>query len=172
MRAANVQTVGELAQRVAELTGSVAELTRRLELAEAVRGNGSRNQQIDASVRYADDSSNPIEFITENGFSIVRPWECGRGSAPADGNCCFRVSDAAGVEREVTVQISDQAVVDAERRTRGRIQLSSSFWICCAERHLADYVSEHDDFPEHNNLIIDELDCGDILLAIRWGKSG
>jgi hypothetical protein len=75
------------------------------------------------------------------------------------------------IEREVTVQISREAVTEASLRTRGRIQLSSSFWISCAERHVANYVSEHADFPEDDELIVEKLDREDILSALRWNKS-
>ena len=170
MRSANGQTVGDLAQRVAELTGRVADLTRRIELAEGVRGNGVRNQKTEAVVRSEDDSSHAIEFITENGFSIVRPWESGRSPAPVDGRCCFSVSDGF-IEREITVEVSQRVVAEIFLRTRGRIQLSSSFWVCCAERHLANYVSAQADFPERNELIVESLDREDILLAMRWEKS-
>jgi hypothetical protein len=55
--------------------------------------------------------------------------------------------------------------------TRGRIDRSSEFWICCAERHLANYLAEHDSFPETNEITVNDLDREDLLLAIRWGKS-
>jgi len=170
MRPTNGKTVTELAQSVAELTGRVADLTRRIELTEMVHGTRERDQERDAVVREEDDASNPIEYITENGYSIVRPWESRGLPAPADGKCCFGVSDGF-IEREITVEISRDVVAQISLRTRGRIQLSNSFWICCAERHLANYVSEHADFPERNELIVESLDREDILLALRWEKS-
>ena len=176
MQAVNGQTVTELAQRIAELAARVAELTRRVELADGVNGNGVRSnalrgQETDAAAREADDSSCPIEFITENGFSIVRPWELGNAPAPADGRSLFRVSDARGDEREVAVEFSPLVVAQISLHTRGRVQLSSSFWICCAERRLANYVWEHDAFPDGNRLILESMDPEDVLLAIRWGST-
>jgi hypothetical protein len=175
VRRASEQVIPEeLAQRVTDLTARVAELTRRLDLYESVRGNGNgrRNQETDAAVRDADDSSNSIELITENGFSIIRPWESGNSPAPTGGQCRFRVSDASGMEREVTVEISHRVMAETSRYTRGHIQPSSSFWICCAERHLAHYLDEHDRLPDGNHLTIETLDREELLLAIRWGKSG
>jgi hypothetical protein len=162
----------ELAQRLADLTARVAELTRRLELYEALRGNGNgrRDQETNPTLRGADDSSNLIELITENGFSIVRPWESGNSPAPIDGKCRFRVSDATGIEREVAVEIASHVVGRILVKTRGRIQSSSSFWICCAERHLANYVLEHDCFPGGDKLVVENLDLEEIILAIRWGQ--
>ena len=168
----NRQTIPEeLTQRIAELTARVAELTRRVELAEGVRGNGRRDQKTNPTVHDADDSSNPIEFVTENGFSIVRPWEMDGSPPPADGKCCFRVSDAHGNEREVNVEISSRVVAETALRTQGRIQLSNSFWICCAERQLADYVSEHNECPLDGKLRVETLTPGDLNLSIRWERT-
>lgn len=172
MRAANEQLVLELVQRIAELTTRVAELTRRVELSEGVRGNGARAQKIEPAVFDEDDSSSPIEYLTENGFSIVRVWEANDLPVPNGGSYCFRVSDPYGHEREAIVEISNRLVAETELHTRDRIQLNSSFWICCAERRLAHYVTEHDDFPRGNKLIVDTLDCEEVLLSIRWEKSG
>ena len=172
MRAANGKSVPELAQQISELTVRVADLTRRIGLAEGVNGNGRHDQKSDALVRDTDDSRSSIEFITENGFSIVRPWESEGAPPPADGKCCFRVSHWQGHEGNVNVEFSSRAVAEVVLQSRGEIPLSSSFWICCAERRLAKYVTEHDDFPEGNQIIVEALDREDVLLAIRWGKSG
>jgi hypothetical protein len=171
VRSANKQAVLELAQRVSDLTMRVAELTRRVELSEGVGGNGARNQKADAVVHYEEDSSNPIEFLTENGFSIIRPWETGRSPAPTDGKCSFRVSDTSLHERDVVVEISSRVVLETALHTRGRIQHNSSFWICCAERHLANYLMEHAALPDENNLIVEFLDPEEVLLAVRWERS-
>jgi hypothetical protein len=170
VRRANQQVVPEeLVQRVAELTARVAELTRRVELYEGTQRNLALDQKADDAVRGQDDSSDPIEFITENGFSIVRPWESGKSPKPTGGRCRFSVSDGF-IEREVTVEISREVVTEISLRTRGRIQLSNSFWISCAERHLANYVSERADFPDNDELIVERLDRQDILLALRWDR--
>ena len=163
-----------MAQRVADLTARVAELTRRLELYEAARGNGNghgrRDQETHPTAHGADDSSNSIELITENGFSIVRPWETGNSPAPTGGKCRFRVSDANGIEREVAVEIANHVVERILVKTRGRIGPSSSFWVCCAERHLANYVLEHHSFPAGNTLVVASLNPEEIILARRWSN--
>jgi len=170
MRPVKQDIVGEIEDRVDPLSARVVDLTPRVGLAEGVGGDGVLNQETDAVVREADDSSDPIEFITENGFSIVRPWESGKSPRPTNGRHRFAVSDGF-IEREVAVEISRHVVTEASVRTRGRIELSDSFWICCAERHLANYVSEHADFPEDDELIVERLDPEDVLLAVRWNKS-
>src|SRR2546423_2988199 len=173
MRTASEPTVSEeLTQRVAELTARVAELTRRLDLVEVVRGNGKAHAQPEPTLLSSDDSSNPIEFLTDNGFVIVRPWEEDGSPAPTDGNWRFVVSDPNGNERTAAVRISRQLMTATAIHTSGRINQSNEFWICCAERRLADYLGEHNCFPEANEIIVNDLDREDLLLAIRWGKSG
>jgi hypothetical protein len=170
MRPRKGQTVREIEERDGELSDCVVDLAQRIELAEGVGGDVAFSQETDSLGGEADDSSDPIELITENGFSIVRPWESGNAPKPTGGKYRFGVSDGF-IEREVTVEVSHDVVTEVSLRTRGRIQLSNSFWTCCAERHLANYVSEHADFPDNDELVLDELDGEDALLAIRWDRS-
>jgi hypothetical protein len=169
MRPLNEQKVVEIGERSDELDDCTVALIPPVALADGLGGNGSLalSQEADSLVSEADDSSDPIEFITENGYSIVRPWESGNSPRPAGGRYRFGVSDGF-IEREVTVEISRRVATEISLRTRGRIESSNSFWICCAERHLANYISEHADFPENDELIVEKLDREDILSAIRW----
>jgi hypothetical protein len=112
----------------------------------------------------------PIELVTENGFSILRPWEIDRVPPPIDGNYPFLVRNPQSLERVVAVEIADDAVVQIELQTRLRILLSSSFWICCAERHLAIYVRENDDYPPGDRLRVEQLGAEECMAAIRWGR--
>jgi hypothetical protein len=169
MRLINGQTVGEIAERVDELTDG-ADLPQRVELTEEANGDGVCNQQAETVVRDEDAASDPIEFITENGFSIFRPWESRQLPAPSNGTYRFGVSDGF-IEQEISVEISSRVIAEISLRTRGRVQRASSFWICCAERHLANYVSEHEECPERNELVVESLEREDILLAIRWNRS-
>jgi hypothetical protein len=157
-----------LAQSVAEL---VADLTGRLRPIEDYAANVSPAQQTNLTIICHDDDPNSIEFHTENCFVIVRPRETKDSSAPAPGSFRFRVSDPEGTEREITVGISNQLLADTALRTGGRIETASQFWICCAERRLANHLMERDAFPPANEMRIDTLDREDLLLAIRWGKS-
>jgi hypothetical protein len=170
MRPLKRQTVGEIEERPDEWGACVMDLTPEVELAESLGRHAALSQETDAVVHGGDNSSQPIEFITENGFSIVRPWESGNSPQPADARFRFAVSDGF-IERHVTVEISWSAVTEISLRTRGRIQFGNSFWICCAERLLANYVSEHAGFPDDDKLIVETLDREDILLALRWEKS-
>jgi hypothetical protein len=111
----------------------------------------------------------PIELITENGFSIVRESD---GTRPApEGRYVFMVRDPEGSEHEITVEIDQQAVNEITLRSRGRISSESSYWICCAERHLAEYLWENDHYPPDGKLRVEQLTPKDLNLAIRWGTT-
>ncbi|HEY3024721.1 MAG TPA: hypothetical protein VGJ55_01070 [Pyrinomonadaceae bacterium] len=115
----------------------------------------------------------PIELQTENGFCILRSWEIDRLPPPIGGKYDFLVRNPHGLERarEIVVEVAGDAVAEIERYTRGRIVLCSSFWIYCAERHLAAYVWENEDYPPLGRLIVAELTVDDFDLAIRWETS-
>ena len=154
-----------------DLAARFAALTHRLELAETARRNITRDQKVEGVIHEADDSASPIEVVTENGFSITRPWERAGSPVPTGGTCRFRVSDASGRERDVHVEISRSLIAETVQHTGGRIQASSDFWICCAERHLANYVCAFDAFPEGDNLFVESLDSEEVILAMRWRRS-
>jgi hypothetical protein len=160
----------EFARCIAELTAQVADLCRRVQLIESHRVNESRAQQNDLTVQLDDHEHNSIEFHTENGFVIVRPWEAKGDTSPPGGVFRFRVSDSAETEREINIEISNRLRQETAVRTRGRIEASSEFWICSAERRLANYLMEQGEFPPANEMKIDALDREDVVLAIRWGK--
>jgi len=173
VRVTNEQIIqAEFTQRLAELSARVAELSHRVDAIEFGRGQSTAEAQTQTAVYEPDEWSNPIEFLTENGFVIVRPWETDGSPPPADGCYRFDVTGPDGNERKVTVTVSTRLHSETTVRTQGRIDLTSSFWICCAERRLAGYLEEQDGFPAANEIIVDEFDREDTLLAIRWGKSG
>jgi len=112
----------------------------------------------------------PVELITENDFCIIRSWELDGVKPPTAGPYRFLVRNPHGLERarEITVEVAESAIAQIEKQTRGRIVRSNSFWIYCAERHLAIHVWQHDDYPAGGTLRIDELDPDDFAQAIRW----
>jgi len=161
----------ELAQRVADLSARVCELSRRVESIDSGSDVVAPDPKTKTSVYESDEWSNPIEFMTESGFVIVRPWETDGSPPPTDGRCRFEVIDPKGNEQIVGVNISNRLIAETVAKTNDRIGPLDSFWICCAERRLASYVEEHNSFPAANEITVDEFDREDILLAIRWGKS-
>lgn len=164
MRASSEQSIpAELVQRIGDLTARFAALSDYVRRVANTRGDVGTND--------AGNFARPIEFLTENGFAIVRRWEADGSPAPTNGNFCFLVRDPEDTEYQVTVKIASQLIKETEFSTRGRIQRSSSFWICCAERHLADYVEEREHVPDNNKLNLETLNCEAVMLAFRWGRS-
>jgi hypothetical protein len=111
----------------------------------------------------------PIEFLTENGYAIVRSWEIDRVPVPINGTYSFVVKREQGPEREIVVTIAAELFANILRQTRAKISNSCSFWICCAERHLANYLWEKDDYPPGDELAVDHLDPEDVMSAVNWG---
>lgn len=115
--------------------------------------------------------SRPIELITENGHSIVRLWELNDEPAPTDGSYPFVVRPLDGEPETVVVEIASEAIVEIELHTRGRILRWNSFWIFCAERHLAAHISQHDACPRDGKLRVQALTPTDLNLSIRWERT-
>ena len=109
----------------------------------------------------------PIEFLTENGFTILRSWEIDGTPPPANATYSFVVRKEQS-ERQVIVTIGEDIIADIRLRTRGRIEGSNSFWISAAENNLATYHWEQNDFPTFNQLIVDQLAAKEIMSALNW----
>src|SRR2546430_732766 len=110
----------------------------------------------------------PIEFVTENGFAVLRLWEVARLPHPTTKVFHFIVRGSDGKSREITVEIADDAFRELSLHVQQRILPRISFWICCAERHLATYLWENDSYPAGNKLIVQQLDPEETILAARW----
>jgi hypothetical protein len=112
--------------------------------------------------------ANPIQYLTENGFRIIRRCDVDE-SIPKDGiEHGFIVRDSDGYELDITVNIDPHVAAEIIRRSRRRITFESSFWINSAERHLAEYLWEKSDFPPGARLTIAQPDLTDLDLALRW----
>jgi hypothetical protein len=116
--------------------------------------------------------SRAIQLITENGFSIVRASDLYGEGATGAREHSFLVRDRDGYELDITVQIDPPAVLEVFKRSAGRISIDSSYWICCAERHLAEYLWEQDDYPPNATLKVDQLGPDDLDCAMRWQRDG
>ena len=130
-----------------------------------------RNQSEILEPESSPANTRPIELLTENGFSILRLWEINRESLPLAGRYNFLVRLPPNLEREITVEIADELAVEIELKTTGRVLPGSTYWICCAERHLATYLWESDDYPLGDRLCVSRLNPEDVMSAIRWGTS-
>jgi hypothetical protein len=112
----------------------------------------------------------PIQFLTENAFSIVRLCEIDK-SIPAVGTTHhFLVRDPHGYELQITVEIANDPIQQIASSCRGRISFDSSYWIYFAERHLANYLWENDDYPPDAALNIAQSTIDDLDLARRWDR--
>lgn len=126
----------------------------------------SRNQ---IAAEYCAVKHCPIEFLTETGFSIVRLCEIDN-SIPAVGFMHrFLVRDPDGFELEIAVDIAEGVAQELASRSKGHLTADSSYWVCCAERHLVEYLSQQEDYPADARLIVDQPSLDDLNLARRWG---
>ena len=115
------------------------------------------------------EQSRPIELQTDNGFSIIRFSDLNHSIGTAGFVHQFLVRDPDGFELEVTVEITATLANALARRGRGHLSEDSLYWICCAERHLAEYLRGNEDYPPNANLTVDEPLLTDLNLARRWG---
>ncbi len=109
----------------------------------------------------------PIELQTENSFCIIRRCDVDEQSPRTGTKHCFVVRDPYGYELGITVSFSESAVAEAIRRSCDRLTFESAFWLTSAERHLADYLWEHEGYPPDAGITIDCLTPDDIDLARR-----
>jgi hypothetical protein len=112
----------------------------------------------------------PIEYLTENGFSIIRLCDIDKSIPGVGATHEFLVRDPHEYELQITVQISPSAIADIGWRSWGRISKESSYWLSFAERHLAVYLWEQDDYPPDAKLEVNDLTLDDIDLAGRWDR--
>ena len=110
----------------------------------------------------------PIQYITENGFSITRLCDVDKSVTATSRECRFLVRNKRGWEREVTIHFEESIVAEIQSRRRSRLLDSSVLWLVCAEQRLATYLWENDDYPEGGQLIISELPADALLLATHW----
>ena len=116
----------------------------------------------------AQSSARSIELLTENGYSILRLAEVEGTQQSENGKHQFLVRGPDGFQQRVLVEIRTDLIAQIEMRTLGRILLANSFWIYCAERHLADYIWQREQPPAHGKLLVDQLTVEDLNLSIRW----
>ena len=109
-----------------------------------------------------------IEWVTENGFCVVRSPAVDLNSPGEVGEYWFVVRNQNGWEREVVVEFDPAAISLAQRRRRIPLPSNSSFWISCAERALSTYLWEWDQYPPNGRLILKDLCLSDLEVARRW----
>ena len=132
---------------------------------EKVRKMALRNEEALQSRRAQPP---PVEFVTENGFSIMRLCEVDPSARDTADECRFVVHNPNGWERQVTVEFNEDLIALIQQRRHRPLSLSSSFWLECAERQLATYLWQSDSCPPEGRLIVSELSSDYLLLARHW----
>ena len=110
----------------------------------------------------------PIQYVTENGFSIIRLCDVDKSVTATSRECRFLVRNERGWEREVTVAFEESLIAQIQCRRRSRLLDSSVLWLVCAEQQLATYLWENDDYPRGGQLTIGKLFVDELLLASHW----
>jgi hypothetical protein len=110
----------------------------------------------------------PIQYFTENGFSIIRLCDIDKSLTATSRTCRFLVRNERGRELKVTVAFEESLIAQIQSRRRSRLLDSSVFWLVCAEQCLATYLWENDDYPGGEQLTISELAPDELLLARHW----
>jgi hypothetical protein len=110
----------------------------------------------------------PIQYITENGFSIIRVSDVDKSFVDTPSKCRFLVRNERGWEREVTVHFDEKLISQIQIRRRIPLSKTSVLWLVCAEQCLATYLWENNDYPDNGQLSISELPLDELLLATHW----
>jgi hypothetical protein len=110
----------------------------------------------------------PIQYLTENGFSIVRLSDIDPSAINSPRECRFLVQGEHDVKREIRVSCSEELITDIRIRRRGKLSDQSQFWLVCSESCLANYLWEKNDYPPNDQLTINELPPDELMLAIHW----
>ena len=112
--------------------------------------------------------SSPIQYVTENGFSITRLREIDGSVIDRARECHFLVRNDRGLEREVTVHFDEDLIAQIKNQRRSRLLGTSVLWLICAEQCLGRYLCEKGNFPIGGRLNIGEVSVDELLLATHW----
>jgi hypothetical protein len=110
----------------------------------------------------------PIQYVTENGFSIIRLCEVDGLMTDTARERRFLVRNERGWEREVMVHFDEDLIAQVQRQRRVPLFDTSVLWVVCAERYLATYLWEENKYPPGGQLTISELSVDELVLATHW----
>jgi DNA-binding response OmpR family regulator len=102
-----------------------------------------------------------LRTVTMNGFTILRRSDVTRALPHQPNERGFLVRKPNGQEQEVAVEISDEALKDAELVTRGAT-IEKAFWTSQAENFLRDFIWNDGNVPADGKLILKGIDS-DVL---------
>jgi len=109
-----------------------------------------------------------IMVVTENGFTIERLCETEEPATTDSASGCHFVVRGPNDEEQLVIVAFGEAAIGLVKTIQGSNSLSRSspFWLCFAERHLAEYLWENNHYPPGGLLTIDQL-SENLHLAIR-----
>jgi hypothetical protein len=110
----------------------------------------------------------PIEFVTDNGFCILRRSELEPATVDSPSNCHFLVQQPNGEERNVSVEFVAAVIAQVQHQRRQALPGTSDFWLTLAEQQLAHYVLQNNCSPADGRLVVSLLSSHDLMLAARW----
>lgn len=110
----------------------------------------------------------PIEYVTDNGFSIVRLSELQPAMVNSKSECHFWLRQPNGEESAVSVEFVGGAVAQLQRQRHIPLPDTSDFWLTLAEQQLAIYVWKNNHSPAGGHLVIGQLSSDDLVLAAGW----
>lgn len=109
-----------------------------------------------------------IEFVTENGFSIVRLSELDPATVDSESECYFLIRQPDGDEGTVSVAFEAPVVAQVQSQRINPLPATSDFWLTLAEQHLATYLWRNNNSPASGHLVISQLSSENVMLAARW----
>lgn len=95
--------------------------------------------------------------VTMNGFTILRESDVSRALPHRPNERRFLVRKPNGQEQEVVVEISDEAIKQAEQVAKGA-PLEKAFWTLQAENFLSDFIWNDGHVPADGSLILKGID--------------
>ena len=125
-----------------------------------------RQKQVDPCT--SPQARQPIRYLTENGFSIVRVSEVDASVRDTAQDCHFLVQYDQQSAREIRVGFDEKLITQLRLRRRMALTDTSMFWLVCAETCLANYLWEKNDYPPGGRLIVNELSPDELMLAVHW----
>jgi len=76
----------------------------------------------------------PIQYVTENGFSIIRLCDVDKSVLPHHANVGSWSATNVGGSVKVKVTFAKSLIAQIQRRRRSRLSDSSVLWLVCAEQ--------------------------------------
>jgi hypothetical protein len=109
-----------------------------------------------------------IEYVTTNGFRLIRLSELHPSSASSDNQCHFIVQPPIGEECEVSVDFDERIIGQVQSQRKTQLAERSDFWLTLAEQQLATYLWKNNRLPAGALLVVSQLSDHDLALAASW----